>query len=80
MTLVASSDPPSPTSMTARSAGVSLMARKPAAVVLSNTVAWPPVSAMAASTRSRMAFSASSVISVPARRIRSLKRTRWGEV
>ncbi|MNT43805.1 hypothetical protein D3C72_1802950 [compost metagenome] len=52
MTLVASSEPPSPTSMMARSAGVSLMARKAAAVVLSNTVASPDTASM----RSRIAF------------------------
>ncbi|MNE94178.1 hypothetical protein D3C80_1921150 [compost metagenome] len=78
--MVASSEPPSPTSMMARSAGVSLMARKAAAVVLSNTVASPPLLAMAASTRSSTLLRTSSLISVPASRMRSLKRTRCGEV
>ena len=77
MTLVASSVPPSPTSMMARSAGVSAMATKAAAVVLSNTVASTPFTA---SIRSRMADSVSSEISSPASRIRSLNRTRCGEV
>ncbi|MNL70535.1 hypothetical protein D3C87_1955520 [compost metagenome] len=76
MTLVASSSPPRPTSIMARSAGVSLMATKAAAVVLSNTVASPDT----ASIRSSTAFNASSLIRVPASRIRSLKRTRCGEV
>ena len=80
MTFVASSTPPRPTSMMARSAGVSDMARKAAAVVLSNTVASLSVSAMTASIRSRIAFRWSSSISLPANRIRSLNRTRWGEV
>ena len=62
--------------MMARSAGVSLMATKAAAVVLSNTVAAP----LTASMRSRMAFRGASSINWPASRIRSLKRTRWGEV
>ena len=54
------------------------MAKKAAAVVISNTVACTSTST--ASSRSRMASIPASSISRPARRMRSLKRTRCGEV
>ena len=77
-TLVASRRPPRPTSSRVKSAGVSLMARKAAAVVISKKVmGWP---ALAASQRSSAAARSGSGMSVPARRMRSWKRARWGEV
>ena len=47
-------------------------------MITSNTVISAP--AFTRSTRSSTAASASSLTSLPATRMRSLKRTRWGEV
>jgi hypothetical protein len=78
ITLVASSRPPMPTSSSVRSAGVRAKARKAATVVISKNVIGRP--ALTRSTSCRIAISASSSISVPATRMRSLKRTRCGLV
>ena len=59
-------------------AGMSVKARKAAAVVISKKVIGAP--ALAASQRSRQAASRSSAMGAPSRRMRSLKRTRWGEM
>jgi hypothetical protein len=76
--LVASSRPPSPTSSSTASAGVSAKARNAAAVVISKKVIGAP--RFAASQVSRRLISRSSSISSPASRMRSLKRERCGEV
>jgi hypothetical protein len=77
-TLVASNRPPSPTSSTSRSAGTVANRWKATAVVTSNTVIGAP--ALTRSTCSSASDSASSVTNSPASRMRSWKRTRWGEV
>ena len=59
-------------------AGSSRKARKAAAVVISKKVIAAP--ALAASQRSRQAARRASASGVPSFRIRSLKRTRWGEM
>ena len=78
ITLVASSRPPRPTSTMQASAVCSAKARKAAVVVTSKKLALTP-SAMS-STRARYPASGASSINWPATRMRSLNRTRWGEV
>ncbi len=61
-----------------RSAGVWAKAYRARAVVISKKLmGWPW---LAASTSSMRWESSSSVIKVPAMRMRSAKRTRWGEM
>ena len=64
--------------MMQRSAGTRAKSRKAAAVIASNTVIW--LLAFTASISSSAWARSSSETSAPARRIRSLKRTRCGEV
>ena len=78
MTLVASSRPPSPTSMIAASAGERAKARKATAVVASKKLGSMPL--LASRTSFSSAASWPSSISWPAIRMRSLKRTRCGLV
>src|SRR5665213_3622228 len=78
ITLVASYLPPSPTSSTTASAGWREKARNIAAAVISKKVMGSP--SLTRSTSSRVAQSSSSEISSPASRMRSWKRTRWGEI
>jgi hypothetical protein len=76
--LVASNSPPSPVSSSRMSAGTREKARKAATVVISkNVIGSPP---LARSHSSISSTSACSSMRSPARRMRSWKRTRCGEV
>ena len=77
-TLVASSRPPIPTSSTSASACTRENARKAAAPMISKKVIGSP--ALTVSTSSSNATRASSEMRSPASRMRSLKRTRCGDV
>ena len=77
-TLVASIRPPSPTSSKRVSAGWRAKAKKAVAVVISKNVMVSLLLAVSASHNT--SARAVSEMSVPLSRIRSLNRTKWGEV
>src|SRR5690606_17506407 len=79
-TLVASHRPSMPTSITPTSTATSANHRKAAAVTASKYVGRTPVSASRSAIAEICSAKSSSLIGSPLRRIRSLIRSRWGEV